>query len=40
MVLVYPFILNILPGIFRIISLNPKIDRENLYKFSQLLQKI
>ena len=38
--LVYPFILNVIPGIFRIISLNLKKDRENLYKFSQLLQKI
>ena len=39
--LVYPFILNLIPGIFRIISLNSKKkDRAKLYKFSQLLQKI
>ena len=38
--LIYPFFINLLPGIFRIISLNPKNNRENLYKFSQLLQKI
>ena len=39
--LIYPFILYLLPVIFRIISLNnPKAYRNYMYKISQLLQKI
>ena len=38
---IYPFILNLLPGIFRIISLsNEKKRRKCLYSFSKLIQKI
>ena len=37
--LIYPFIINILPGIVRICSLNDKKKkRENLYKISKFLQ--
>ena len=35
----YPFIIFLLPGIFRIPALsNPKKKREVMYKFSKLLQ--
>ena len=37
--LIYPFFTNLLPGIFRLYSLNSKKDkRECIYKFSQFLQ--
>ena len=37
--LIYPFFMNLLPGIFRIPSLsNPKNNRKCLYVFSKLLQ--
>ena len=39
--LIYPFFINILPCIIRIISLNPRNDKQKcLYCFSKLLQKI
>ena len=39
--LIYPFGVNLLPGIFRIPSLNPnEKDRELLYKFSKIIQLI
>jgi hypothetical protein len=37
--LIYPFLISLFPGIFRVYSLNIKKDkRECIYKFSQLLQ--
>ena len=37
--LIYPFIINLFPGIFRLYSLNNKKDKRNcLYKFSQFIQ--
>ena len=39
--LLYPFIINLLPGLFRIPSLsNHKNKKECLYKFSKILQVI
>ena len=37
--LIYPFIINLLPGLFRIPSLSdPKKKKECLYKLSRILQ--
>jgi len=37
--LIYPFFINLFPGIFRLYSLNDKKDkRECIYKFSQIIQ--
>ena len=37
--LIYPFFINLIPGIFRLYSLNNKKDeRDCIYKFSQILQ--
>ena len=39
--LVYPLVIYLLPGLFRIPSLaNPKDKKEYLYNFSQILQKL
>ena len=37
---IYPFALYLLPGIFRILSLNSNKKRELIYKFSKIIQSI
>ena len=37
--LIYPFVLNLIPGIFRIIALNSRTNNKNcLYQMSQIIQ--
>ena len=38
LLMIIPLIINIIPAIIRMYSLQPKTDRELLYKFSQILQ--
>ena len=35
---IYPFVINLLPGVFRIVSLNKEKNKEFMFKISKILQ--